>query len=145
MNILIGIDKNLIFEIIKLTYPNFKKHVSLYNFISIILSSTNWEKSIMLIDDNNKIKGVYLLGDAQINIPKYDKFNGVEGVLLFVSEDIRGNGWGNKLKDHPKLMGYDYIWGIQLKSLNNLNHWLKRRKLISDNGFSYLTLEFFDK
>ncbi|MFN9953714.1 MAG: hypothetical protein ACK55I_11490, partial [bacterium] len=83
-------------------------------------------------DENNDIKGVYLLGDNQLNSlvedEKYVNLKGVEGVVLAVSEEVRGQGWGNKLKDFPKTLEVDYIWGQQLKSLNNLEDWLKRRE-----------------
>ena len=70
--------------------------------------------------------------------------DGVEGILLFVEEAYRGKGWGNKLKDMPKEIGYDYVWGRQHKNLNNLDHWLKRRELILEKEREYVTAEIFE-
>ena len=68
-------------------------------------------------------------------------------MLLFIEKDFRGLGWGNKLKDHPKklmeILDIDYIWGQQYKDLNNINDWLKRRKLIDETQFIYITAEIF--
>jgi hypothetical protein len=63
--------------------------------------------------------------------------------LLAVDKSIRGMGWGNKLKDYPKTLGIDYIWGQQLKTLNNLNDWLKRRELVGETNSVYITAEIF--
>jgi len=50
-------------------------------------------------------------------------------------------GWGNKLKDAPKTLDVDYIWGQQFKGLNNLEDWLKRRELIHETQDIYITAE----
>ena len=129
---------------------NFFTHVITKNYFSIVVEKeTNWNISAKLVDDNGNIMGLYLLGDKQlnslINITEYNDLKGVEGVLLAVDTSIRGKGWGNKLKDYPKTLGYDYIWGQQLKSLDNLNDWLKRRELVYSDEDIYITLEKFIK
>jgi len=91
--------------------------------------------------------GLYLLGDSQLDSltlnEKYVKLKGIEGVLLVVNEEIRGQGCGDKLKDYPKTLDFDYIWGQQLKTLNNLEYWLKRRELITETKSVYITAEVF--
>lgn len=87
--------------------------------------------------------GLYLLGDEQL--PNKKGLVGVEGVLLAVDETIRGKGFGNQLKDYVLNLNYDYIWGKQLKSLNNLKDWLKRRELVGTTYDCYITLELFNK
>jgi hypothetical protein len=91
--------------------------------------------------------GLYLLGDSQLDSlvvnDTYSNLKGVEGVVLAVSEEIRVQGWGNKLKDYPKMLGVDYIWGQQLKTLNNLEDWLKRRELVAETKSVYITAELF--
>lgn len=118
-------------------------------FFAIIAQETNWEKSIMLVDENGSIKGLYLFGDLQLSslvkLPEYDDLKGIEGILLAVDKSIQGQGWGNKLKDYPKTMGVDYIWGQQLKTLNNLQDWLKRRVWIASTKNVHITLEKFSK
>jgi hypothetical protein len=62
---------------------------------------------------------------------------------LVVDKEIRGQGWGNKLKEYPKTLEVDYIWGQQLKTLNNLEDWLKRRELLGETVGVYITAEIF--
>jgi len=144
MNIIEGIAEKEKLNVIGWSYDYFKHVIDINNFIMIIMSDTNWEKSLKLVDDEDNILGVYLLGDTQLKgYSLYSKLNGVHGVLLAVDSEIRGLGWGNKLKDYPKTMGYSYIWGEQLKSLNNIKDWLKRRDLLADTNYSYITAELF--
>ena len=134
-------------ELIAWTFQYFKDVTSEYYFHAILEQESNWDISAMLVDENNNIKGVYLLGDSQLSSlvedEKYINLKGVEGVVLAVSEEIRGQGWGNKLKDFPKTLEIDYIWGQQLKSLNNLEDWLKRRELVAETQSVYITAEIF--
>jgi len=100
---------------------------------------------------NGNVVGAYFL--RHHNIDKYDdKYSdnfhsdikdksGVEGIGLVIHPDHRGHGVGTKLKDYTKTIKADYIWGYQLKSLNNIDHWLKRRKLISENPDEYVTYQ----
>ena len=134
-------------ELIAWTFQYFKDVTSEYYFHAILEQESNWDISAMLVDENNDIKGVYLLGDSQLSSlvedEKYVNLKGVEGVVLAVSEEVRGQGWGNKLKDFPKTLEIDYIWGQQLKSLNNLEDWLKRRELVAETQSVYITAEIF--
>ncbi len=134
-------------ELIAWSFQYFKDVTSEYYFRAILEQESNWDISAMLVDENNDIKGVYLLGDNQLNSlvedEKYVNLKGVEGVVLAVSEEVRGQGWGNKLKDFPKTLEVDYIWGQQLKSLNNVEDWLKRRELVAETPSVYITAEFF--
>lgn len=139
-----GIPDEYIDRIINWSYDYFKDHIYVEDFIKTIIDATNFKLSLIIIDENDKILGVYLLGDKNLNLGKYKDLKGLEGVLLAVDESIRGQGWGNKLKDYPKQLGYDYIWGQQLKSLNNLNDWLKRRKLVAITEYCFITLEEFN-
>jgi hypothetical protein len=150
MNIKKGIPVKDINSAIKWSYQFFSDHMDLISFTHHVKHSTNWEISAMLIDDNNAIVGAYLLGDLQLPAmikneasDKYEGLKGVEGVLLVIEPSIRSKGWGNKLKYYPKTLGVDYIWGQQLKSLNNLEDWLKRRELIGVSEDIYITAELF--
>lgn len=147
MKLIKGIPQERRKEIITWAFQYFKDVTSEYYFDTILEEESNWDISAMLVDENNDIKGVYLLGNSQINsLVEYEKYvnlKGVEGVVLAVSEEIRGQGWGNKLKDFPKTLEVDYIWGQQLKTLNNLEDWLKRRELIAETQSVYITAEIF--
>ena len=106
-------------------------------------TETNWNNSVRLLDENDNLVGAYLFGDTQLNSDEFNGLVGVEGVLLAVDKSIRGQGWGNKLKDYPKELGVDYIWGQQLKTLGNLQDWLKRRHLYAETDYVYITIEKF--
>jgi hypothetical protein len=48
------------------------------------------------------------------------------------------------LINYPTSMGYDYVWGYQLKMLDNINDWLKRRKIYADIGNMFITYQIFN-
>jgi predicted double-glycine peptidase len=138
------IPKDRLEEIIEWSFPYFKHVISKKTFENVINHEIDFNLSAMLVDNNDKILGVYIIGRSQLPIKYgYHKLRGIEGVMLAVDESIRGMGWGNKLKDYPKILGYDYIWGYQASGLNNINDWLKRRVLICDLKNLYITAEFY--
>jgi hypothetical protein len=143
MEIKQGIPKERINEVLKWSYEFFNKLMNGNEFKWYLKDVTNWDKSILLLNENNEIKGVYLFGDNQLLHERFENLKGIEGVLLAIDKDIRGQGWGDKLKEYPKTLGVDYIWGQQLKGLNNLNDWLKRRELIGENEEVYITVEIY--
>jgi hypothetical protein len=142
-----GIPKEMRIEAITWAFEYFKTVTPKDYFFAIIKQETNWDISAIILDDEDRIMGVYLLGDSQLDSltvnEKYTNLKGVEGVLLAVSEEIRGLGWGNELKNYPKTLEIDYIWGQQLKTLNNVDDWLKRRELIAETKSVYITAEIF--
>lgn len=144
-----GIPKDRRLEVITWSFEYFKHVTPKDYFFDIIAQETNWSLSAMLVDENDKLLGCYLLGDLQVDsiIPTddYKKLKGVEGVLLAVDETLRGQGWGTKLKNYPNILGFYYIWGQQLKTLNNLKDWLKRRVLVGETKSVYVTLEKYSK
>jgi hypothetical protein len=113
----------------------------------------NPSKSVIALK-GNVVLGFYILGDRQLlagveeeeatpteDLSSYGAKTGVEGVALGIIPIARGNGLGSKFKNYPKTLGVDYVWGIQLKQLNNLEHWLKRRRVVAENTESVITLE----
>lgn len=144
-----GIPKSKRLEVAKWAYGNFNEVIEEELFLTIIAEETNWSLSAMLVDSEDKIQGLYLLGDLQvdsiIDTDIYKNLKGVEGILLAVDSSIRGQGWGNKLKNYPSILGFDYIWGQQFKTLNNLKDWLKRRVLVGQTKSVYVTLEKYSK
>lgn len=147
MNIRQGIPQERIKEALSFSYPFFSHLMGEKDFYSYMRHVSDWEQSFM-IDYEDKIIGVYILGNHQVteftNDPQFENLVGVEGVLLAIDESIRGQGWGNKLKDIPKTLGVDYIWGQQFKELNNLNDWLKRRILVATTDEVYVTVEKYN-
>lgn len=143
MEIKQGIPKERFNEVLKWSYQFFNKLMNGNEFKWYLKEVTNWDESILLLNEDNQIKGVYLFGDNQLLHERFKDLKGIEGVLLAIDDDIRGQGWGDKLKDYPKTLGVDYIWGQQLKGLKNLNDWLKRRELIAETEELYITAEIF--
>ena len=141
-----GITEEEFKDIITWAYPYFSKVSSAFGFIDICKTYSNLSISLKLVDRDDKIRGVYLLNKTKIPKKFYnDDTNekGLEGIMLVVDESLRGMGWGNKLKDYTRTLGYDYIWGYQHKNLNNLDDWLKRRILLGEENGSYVTIETF--
>lgn len=147
LRIQVGIPEERQEEVIDWTYPYFQHVTGGEYFYAILRQETNWENSLLLLNEKDEIKGVYLLGDqpveSLVKTEEYKGLKGVEGVVLAVDSELRGKGWGTKLKDYPKTMGFDYIWGQQLKTLNNLEDWLKRRVLVAETKSVYITAERF--
>jgi hypothetical protein len=121
---------------------------------------TDWKLSRKLML-NGRLAGFYLLHEGSIaelmderyhhcvpveDLSRYADKRGVEGIILLVLPEHRGKGYGNLLKDLPRQMGYDYVYGEQFKATPDvLQHWLKRRRLIADcsgiYGDVWVTLE----
>lgn len=121
---------------------------------------TDWDLSRKLIV-NGIMVGFYLLQEDSVadllddryercrlleDLSGYKTKRGVEGIILLVLPQYRGQGYGNRLKDLPRQMGYDYVYGEQFKaSPTVLQHWLKRRRLVADcsgpYGDVWVTLE----
>lgn len=75
------------------------------------------------------------------DLSPYQDRSGVEGIALAVSGAHRHRSLASMLKNYPRTLGVDYIFGLQYKSLNNLDHWLRRRRLVAYNDTTYCTLE----
>ena len=134
---------------------HFGSESTAYQYIQQDTDFSISKKLVAKFSDNiKKIVGFYLLQyntlfhgielnemKPLIDLTPYKNKTGIEGVALWVDPKYRGQGAGNSLKDVPKSLGADYIWGLQFKSLNNLNDWLKRRQLVAENGGVYLTAE----
>ncbi len=106
----------------------------------------------VVVIDGEQVLGFYILGERDVlsgtagmdrteDLSAYEHKRGVEGIALGVVPQARGKGIGNRLKDYPKSLGADYIWGLQLADLNNLEHWLKRRRLVAKTDRMYATLQ----
>lgn len=138
----------------KMVITEFGHMVSLSEMDGILNDVINWNISVKLTL-NNRIIGCYLLSDRNIKIPdncdikidlrKFDDLRGVEGVALIILPEYRKLGYGNMLKNVPKQLGFDYVWGEQLHDLDNLDMWLKRRELIAVCSDMYVTAEMFTK
>jgi GNAT superfamily N-acetyltransferase len=109
----------------------------------------DWSMSVKLIVDDI-LAGFYLFNKQQLNYPEFDGKNGVQGVALGVLKEYRGKGYGRLLIEKPYELfsnEYDYIWGMHLASLKNIDHWKKRRKMYNEKkGASiYLSYAFYNE
>lgn len=122
-----------------------------------IMSAVNWDKSIQAIYNGRAI-GIYLVGDRHLfevikdekattteDLSHYANKVGVEGVALAVIPEAQKMGIGKKLKDALlNMVTADYIFGLQYKNLNNLQHWLRSRRVVAQSSGDeavYITLQ----
>jgi len=107
-------------------------------------SVTDWNISKKAVV-GGKIVGAYLFNEQPIteflegcdctteDVSKYANLRGIQGLGLALLPECRGTGIGRKMRDIPLHMGYDYIWGQHLKSLHNIDQWLKfGRRVVAD-------------
>lgn len=120
------------------------------------LSSVDPSISLVLVA-GDQIIGAYLLNDWQNvydytntddyevyeDLSKYKDLRGLKGEALAVKNEYQSLGYGKKLIAYSQNMGYDYMWGEQMKGLNNLADWTKRRRLVAESNGSYITLQDF--
>lgn len=73
-----------------------------------------------------------------------ENLRGVEGVALFLLPEFRGSGIGRLLREIPKSLGVDYIWGQHFKDLNNLKNWTDYgRQVIYEDEDLFITMMRF--
>ena len=99
---------------------------------SVIVSQCNndfTDSIVVTVDD--EVAGFYFLTPRNLrsNGDIVDEMVGVQGVALGVSNKFKNMGLGKMLIEYPAELGYDYVWGQQLKQLENIDDWLKRRKI----------------
>lgn len=109
----------------------------------------DWNLSVKA-EYGGKIVGCYILNKrpigsmkhcAEEELGRYGKMNGIQGVALAVLPEYRDLGIGKKLRQYPLVAGYDYIWGLHMKSLHNISNWVKfGRRIICDTGNMFTTL-----
>jgi GNAT superfamily N-acetyltransferase len=132
-------------EVVHLASLIFTNVMSYDENVEYINESTDFSKSVKLTL-NNEIIGCYLVNPK--NLDNEDGL-GIEGVALAIKPAFRKFGYGELLKnwfeDYAKSNGYSYLWGQHLKGLNNLDHWLKRRELHSEDDELFVTIKRFKK
>lgn len=112
-------------------------------------------KNDILLKYNNKIVGFHLFGEYSIfdgndkntvwleETEIYKNKNGLQGVIMGILPEYTKMGGGTFMIEHEKrilALEYDYIWGGAYKTLNNINFWLKSRRLIGESVNSYQTI-----
>ncbi len=126
---------------IAITDETFKK----YGGFSTVAGSVDFKLSFVIKKDN-EVVGTYMIGNHPMhllgNMKHYLGLKGIEGVALAVKPEFRGSGFGNMLKDYSiENANVDYIWGMQLRDLNNVKDWAKRRRIVSASSGLIITLQ----
>lgn len=82
------------------------------------------------------------LNDHGFRKPDGTPVTAVEGEALAILPGWRGLGIGRWWRSMPAARGLaDYTWGTQMKSLENGDHWLRRRVLVADMPGVIVTAE----
>ena len=150
-------------EVILRPYKEETDALEIFNKLEEVYSKIGWPKEaiwneIQPIDSNlsivaevdGKVAGFYIIKDANIPLlgkeedEMLSKLHGIEGVALGIFNEYKEYGIGKEMIEYPKTIGADYIWGLQLKGLGNIDDWLKRRKLYADVGQMYITYQIFN-
>lgn len=96
---------------------------------------------------NNEIIGIHLIEENNIDLSEYKGKKGVEGFMFGIIPSYQRKGIGKefieKEKIYLKQLGYNYIWGRSSLGLNNINFWLKTRRIIRENDNDFYTLMDF--
>jgi hypothetical protein len=113
--------------------------------------AADWRLSRAVVA-GGRLAGAYLLRESSIadgvaeepggtagDLSKFEGLSGVEGVALVVAPGMRGRGYGRLLRSLPSELGFDYVYGKQLKSLGNLPHWLRHRELAAETAHCWVT------
>lgn len=141
-------NKSDIDECLNICHIVFEKHS--LNVRSYIRNMAEWDISLKAIVDN-RIVGCYILNNDQylfgsntgVDVSEYRDLRALHGVGLAVLPEYRNLGIGRALRDFTETMGYEYIYGMHLPSLNNLEHWKKVREVIYTSPNMHITLKDF--
>lgn len=138
------------YECVNICHEVFSKHSS--NVKYFIMDMADWNLSLKAVI-NNKIVGCYILQEDTLtcssntgfNVDAYKGLRGLHGVGLAVLPQYRELGIGKALRTYPSTMGYDFIYGMHLASLNNLDHWKKLREVVYTSPTMHITIQDFRK
>lgn len=159
-----------IHDALKIGLKVFEGQMSAKNLLSYLAKAADWSISVKATY-KGKVVGFYLLNENQmydyiihymvrdykcytfkecnqknpnsikVNPEKFRDLEGVEGVALGVDPEYKGIGIGKKLMEYSQNLPYDYIWGQQYESLDNIQHWIKRRDVAAYFPGLYLTYQ----
>jgi radical SAM superfamily enzyme YgiQ (UPF0313 family) len=150
-------------DVILRPYKEETDALEIFNKLEEVYSKIGWPKeaiwnelqpidsslSIVAEVDGN-VAGFYFIKEQYIQLLGKEEdeilsnLRGIEGVALGIFNEYKDYGIGKEMIEYPKTIGADYIWGLQLKGLGNIEDWLKRRKLYADVGQMYITYQIFN-
>lgn len=108
---------------------------------SAILAKTDWSISRGLEIDGELI-GIYLLAKANDPTGRL-KGRGLEGLALAIRPEFQHSGLSDILLRYTETLGFNYIWGYQDKRLNNIEFWLRTRKILMETPEFFITYRIF--
>jgi GNAT superfamily N-acetyltransferase len=136
-------------EVLDVCSVVFSKVMSPGGVKSYINGSADWSISAKA-EYKGRIVGCYILNRDPVtrqqhcskeDLGRYKGMKGVQGIGLAVLPEYRDFGIGKKLREYPLQKGYDYIWGLHMKGLHNIDNWTRfGRRIICDSGSMFTTL-----
>lgn len=97
----------------------------------------DWPLSVKLLElETGRLAGFYLFNQLEY---KGLHGRGLQGVALGVAPEHREKGAGKLLIQYPYQLPFDYIWGQHLAWLNNREHWAKRRQILEEEEWGFVT------
>ena len=88
--------------------------------------------------ESDKIKD-FRRSETQIFLKEPLSDNGIQGIALAILPEYRSMGIPGKMIEQIRNMGYDYMWGVQDKSLENIEYWKKTRKIFAESPINWAT------
>lgn len=123
------------------SHPDFDVH-------AYVDALSDWDISHGLWDRESLLGGYALAPGSVVDVlgpggpPGFERYRdlaGVQGVGLAVDPGLRGLGFGRLLRTVPGALGFDYAFGLHLKSLGNIEHWRRVRPDVADLGDCWLS------
>ncbi len=74
------------------------------------------------------------------NYINYKNKSGLMGIAMGIMPNYQRKGYGSLLINKSMKLNYDYIWGGNAKSLNNIGFWKKYRMVVGEDEKNYITL-----
>lgn len=141
------IEKKDISEIIQINKDIFEPIIGNVSWLEpYLMTATDFNISVKLTL-NGQIIGCYMLalknpgGSYLKQFPELASLKGLEGVCLGILPLYKSLGYGKMLLAYAENLNYDYMWGEHLKSLNNIDHWTKRRDKVVDFGGIFISVK----
>lgn len=111
----------------------------------------DWKISVKAVL-NDEIIGAYLLNTSSVtkhsniqleDLSKYESKKGIQGIAIAIKKEYRNKSYGKQLRDYPISLKPDYVWGEQIKELNNLTNWTKfgRRLVAKDDNINVTLMD----
>lgn len=90
--------------------------------------------------NQNKLKD-FKSDNTEIYLDSEMSNKGLQGIALAVLPNWRSKGYGDLLKTwYDKDPRFDYIWGVQDKRLQNIDHWKKTREIFAECPTHFATI-----